>query len=353
MAGPRSSVRFALRDLLDSARITVNDFADAIDHQRALARKEYRFPILGMPDIRLPKDVSALSQWLTGREGAAGYAVLKSPTFLVPLRSDESGRGVALIGAISDDPGPTVVVARLSVASGTTRFAPRAISACSVQLATGREAIAELLEQVWFDADPIAQSQGEGSVALWLSPGLTQPEGERRVSAIGAVYGYQLEFFRDADRHVKQVRARLGSAPPAAVAIWQPHGHGYDSALRSYREASAEGEILDLTEPDFDDALLELRWALADLSSFDESAVAVADGDVPQPGDERFYIKVGGSGVGDVMKEVADCGHGQWGSDQRRKAPRADKGLGASVGRRPKTLYLCAICKKHRWRARF
>lgn len=346
-------MRFTLQDLLDSVPIHVDDVAKDVDRQRALAHKEYRFPILGMPDIRLPKDVSALSQWLSGRDGAAGYAVLTSPTFLVPLRSDDEVRRVALIAVINDEAGPTVVVARLGVASGTTRFAPRTISGCIVQLATGREAIANLLEQMWFESDPIVQSQGAHSVAVWLSPGLSLPDGERRVSAIGAVYGYQLEFFRDANRHVKQVRARLGSPSPAAVIVWQPRGHGFDNALESYRGASAEGEVLELTELNFDDALLELRWALAELTSIDESAVAVTDGGVPQPGDEKFYIKIGGSGVGDVMKEVTDCGHGQWGSDQRRKAPRADKGLGASVGRRPKTLYLCAICKKHRWRARF
>lgn len=354
LSGPRSSAQFTLQELLDS--VPVPPTTGVTNEQvTALAQKQYRLPLLGIAPLKLPKDVTPLEQWLTGDEGNVGYAALYAPTFLVPLTSTGKPRRLALISLVSDTSGPTAVIVRVEVTPGATRFEHSVITGCDVQVARGQDLIAEFLEVMWLEADPVVGNQGHDGVALWLSPDLSRSgaDAKSRISAIGAVYGYRLEYVRDASRHVGDVKSRLGDSTPELVIVWEPHGHALDGVLTSYRNASADGDVLELSEPVFQDALIELRLELADRAGADDSAVLVSGSTVPQSGDERYYIKFRGSAVGDRMIEVKDCGHNKWGSDQKRKAPRADKGLGATVGARPKTLYKCAMCKKNRWLAKF
>jgi hypothetical protein len=181
------------------------------------------------------------------------------------------------------------------------------------------------------------------------------PGGDARVAGVSATFGLQTEVVKDASRHTRQIATRLGAGPPSYLLVWRPAARGVEPAIAAFRDASAEGELVELDEPTFADALLELRWALGDLGLINGPPEMDIVPAMPPPaaGEERFYIKYRGSKTGDVMIDVADCGHGQWGSDVRRRAPRAYKGIIAGIGAVPRTLYRCAKCTKHRWRARY
>ena len=101
--------------------------------------------------------------------------------------------------------------------------------------------------------------------------------------------------------------------------------------------------------------LVETRLALVQLGLAEPDTHAAIERarKAPADGEERFYVKVGGSKVGDMLIPVLDCGHGQWGSDARRKAPRAVMGVQHLEGASPRALHRCGKCAKHRWRARF
>jgi len=350
------SARFTLRELLNSTPAQVGTSSDESQGTRALARTEYRFPVAGVPPLRLPRDVSALHDTLSGEHGDAALAVLLDPRFQVPLRGEGTRRAVALLSVVRVRDRCGVCVVRLDVQAGKHKHQPPVIVECGVKAEFERDTIIDMIERVWLDADPrILHSSSGGRTAVWLGgdPGRETEDALRRIGAVCAIFGLVVEVVQDAVRHVNQVKTRLGSSPPDVVLVWRPHAYGAESAVAAYRRASADGYVVELNEDSFDDALLELKWKLQELDEVDNRLVAVGSPDTPQPGEDRFYIKVRGSGGGDVMTEVADCGHGQWGSDTRRSAPRADKGLGATVGVRPKALYLCSKCKKHRWRARF
>jgi hypothetical protein len=191
---------------------------------------------------------------------------------------------------------------------------------------------------------------------MWLGgdPAALLAAGDVRIAGVCATFGLQVEVVRDAVRHVREVRTRIGDGPPSYLIVWRPAAAGLDGVLQTFHQASAEGELIELHEPQLPDALLELRWALADGVLVDGEPQGESHApEMPTRGEERFYIKIGGNKIGDLMIEVGDCGHDQWGSDTRRRAPRAYKGIAAFVGVPPRALYLCAKCNKHRWRARY
>ncbi|HEX3960592.1 MAG TPA: hypothetical protein VHZ03_28795 [Trebonia sp.] len=218
------------------------------------------------------------------------------------------------------------------------------------------------LEELFLDAIPQARSAAARGArrAVWLGGDVTvsaaDPAWRSRIEAVCAVAGLRAEIVEEPGRRVRSVRASLAAgAPPECLLVWQPKSRGTESLVGFYQELTAEGEIVTLTEPAFRDALACARPVLSELCF--AGAGGVPDGRVaripPTAGEERFYIKVGGSKTGDVLVPVPDCAHGQWGSDARRKAPRAAMGVEMLEGIRPRALFRCARCTKHRWRARF
>ena len=131
--------------------------------------------------------------------------------------------------------------------------------------------------------------------------------------------------------------------------------HNAERLIRAFEAVTADGEVICLASDTYPDVLAEARLTLVQLG-LAEASNGVSDKNtrvLPAAGEERFYVKVGGGKAGDVFVSVPDCGHGQWGSDLRRKAPRAVMGVEQLEGMRPKVLFRCARCTKHRWRARF
>lgn len=349
---------FALSALVDAAAApsAVPYVGDAVD-LRALPA-EYRFPVAGVPALRLPKRPERVASALeaAGQQAPLLWSALTAPVHRVPLTSPPDERHAALVAAVPGDDGIVVVEARLAVRSGPSRHSPPELVDLTLTVATDSEAAVDLLGALWRDSLAPARAAAAGPRLLWLGgdPNRAIPEGEMRIRGLCAVFGLRAEVVVDASRHLQQVSARVGSNPPAFLSVWQPEGFGVEPVVSAFRAAS-EGEVVLLSEPALDDALLELRWALADLG-LDGSAPAEeteAERPAPADGEERFYIKHHGSKTGDRMIEVKDCGHGQWGSDQQRKAPRASKGITGSVGRAPSALFLCSKCTKNRWRARF
>lgn len=327
---------------------------------REIASLELRFPIKGVNALRLPKQTAAAGAFLAacGPDQALLWTALTDPASRVPLAPAAIGgaRRAAAVAAVEGPSGEVLAAAVLAVLPGASRHAPPELVSLELRQAADDDAMLDLLAWLWADADPAARAAAPGAAAVWLGGNLSTAAGaETAVSGAGAAFGLVVEAVPDAHRRVRQVAVRLAEGPPEYLMVWQPHAYGTEDAVQAYRSATAEGEVIVLDEPALDDALLELRYALA------EMGLAEAGGEPspeagrvpPKPGEERFYVKGRGSKTGDVMIDVADCGHGKWGSDVRRLAPRAYKGIWHGEGVAPKSLYRCASCGKHRWRARY
>ena len=322
----------------------------------AFRSSSYRF-LGSAPDLRLPKDPSALSPVLGGVDGAIVRAVLEAPSGRVPLADADGCRRATLVSAVGDGADTVLAAVTLTIRAGGNRYQQPEIVSVDVATATDRDGMIDLLARLWVDAVPEFRAAWHGSSAVWLGndprdPASTLPAD---VIAIGAAYGLEIEVARDAPRWSREIGIRLADGPPDYVFVWAPHSAGVERAIAAYENATEEGEVLRLVEVDPADVLVELRLCLDELGLADPPAAhrANADRTAPAPGEERFYVKGHGSAVGDVMIDVKDCGHGQWGSDCRRKAPRALKGIAAGEGATPRALFRCKKCTKHRWRARF
>lgn len=349
---------FALSALVDAAvpPSPLPLAGDAIDLRDLPA--EYRFPVPGVPAIKLPKRPEQVTVALVDAGNAAPllWTALTRPVHRIPLGAHDGERRAALVTGCLEGDALVVVEARLAVRPGSSRHRPPELTSVAFATAHGNDEAVDLLERLWADADPSAHAAAAGPRALWLGgdPARAVAGGGHRVGGVCAAFGLRAEIVVDAPRHVQQVVARIGNGPPGYLILWRSQAHGVEPAVAAFRAAS-EGEIIELAEPALDDALLELRWALADLGLDGHlpSEAAPLDKPAPAAGEERYYIKHHGSATGDRMIEVADCGHGQWGSDARRKAPRAYKGITAGVGVTLQALFRCAKCSKNRWRARF
>jgi len=349
---------FALSGLLDAAiPLPAIPRSSEGPDLRPLASKEYRFPIPSVPAVRLPRNVVCFADLLmaAGPDAPLCWAALTRAVHRVPLLAPQGQRRAALLVACADGDTAAVAAATIGVRSGPRRHSPPEIVEHRFDVAHDREGMLDLLERVWTDADPAARAAAGGAPALWLGgdPAAVLPGGDTLVAGVCAALGLQAEVVRNASRYTRQIATRIGARPPSYLIVWRPMARGVDAAVRAFRDTSAEGELIELGEPTLADALLELRWALADLGLVDGLPVSAAPPTRPAAGEERFYIKYRGSKTGDVMIEVSDCGHGRWGSDVRRLAPRAYKGIAARVGATPRALFRCARCGKHRWRARY
>lgn len=316
----------------------------------------YRF-VGSTPDLRLPKDPSALVRVLQGEDGPIASAVLQAPSGRVALADADGCRRAALVSAVSDGTAAALAAVTLRVRAGANKHRQPELVDAALTTAADRDAMVDLLAGVWTDALPEARAAWPGSSAVWLGTDPRDPTGTlpALVAALGPAYGLDVEVVRDASRRAREVAVRLADRPPDYVVVWAPHAAGAERAVDTYEKATEEGDVIRLVETDPADALVELRLHLDDLGLADPPTTGTAGTGrtVPKAGEERFYVKGHGSAVGDVMVDVTDCGHGQWGSDCRRKAPRAAKGIAAGEGTTPAALFRCKKCTKHRWRARF
>ena len=321
---------------------------------QVLKSRVYRFPG-SIPDLRLPKDPSGLAGLLAGPEGEAAWSALHEPQGRVPLRAPEGRRRVALVTAVAEAAGVVLARVTLSVVPPAGKHGQPKIADATVDVARNRDAQLTLLRTIWEEADPSARSASAGAPAVWLGNDPRKPASPllEAVRSLGAAYGLDVEVVRDARRRQREVAVRLAQSPPAYVLTWTPHAVGCEAAVAAFKAASEEGEVLALVEREEADVLLELGLLLDDLGLAEPSPDGTPPVDPPKPGEERVFIKGMGSKVGDVMITVPDCGHGQWGSDARRKAPRAYKGIWAQQGAAPTALFRCEKCSKHRWRARW
>lgn len=316
----------------------------------------YRF-VGSTPDLRLPKDPSALARVLQGEDGPIASAVLQAPSGRVPLADADGCRRAALVSAVGDGTATALAAVTLTVRPGANKHQQPELVDAALTIAADRDAMVDLLAGVWTGALPEARAAWPGSSAVWLGTDPRDPAGTMPalVAALGPAYGFDVEVVRDASRRAREIAVRLADRPPDYVVVWAPHAAGAGRAVDAYEKATEEGEVIWLVETDPADALVELRLHLDDLGLAGPPTTGPAGTGrtAPKAGEERFYVKGHGSAVGDVMIDVTDCGHFQWGSDCRRKAPRAAKGIAAGEGTAPAALFRCKKCTKHRWRARF
>jgi hypothetical protein len=339
---------FALREYLEAACPAV-----PVDLP-SLRSRVYRFPG-SIGDLRLPKDPSVLSVVLDGPEGDGAWSALSAPQGRVPLVAPDGRRRVALLSAVTEDQGVALARVTLTVIPPTGKFGQPDLAAATVDVVRGRDAQVSLLTALWAEAEPAARAAAGGAPAVWLGNDSRSPASPllEAVRALGAVYGLDVEVVRDAHRRSREVAVRLAQSPPAYVLTWTPYAAGCEGALAAYEAASEEGEVIRLVERGEGDVLLELGLHLDDRGLAEPAPEATPVADPPGPGEERFFIKGRGSKVGDVMIAVPDCGHSHWGSDVRRLAPRAYKGIWAQQAAPPRALFRCEKCTKHRWRARW
>ena len=261
-----------------------------------------------------------------------------------------------------EDSAPTLAIVRVGLAVGASMHAQPAIQHASAVIETDLAAMAERLEHLFVDALPQTRSVAlrAGTRAMWLGGDRTvnsaDPAWRDRIEAACAVMGLRVEIVEEPARRIRNLETSLGAASaPGYLIVWQGMCHNAERLIRSFEAVTADGEVIRLSAAAYPDVLVEARLALAQLGLSELGSTArIRDRrSMPVAGEERFYVKVGGSKVGDVLVSVPDCGHGQWGSDARRKAPRAVMGVEQLEGKRPKMLFRCAKCTKHRWRARF
>jgi hypothetical protein len=345
----------------------------AQDHAlKELAGREFRFAVPSVPSVRLPRDAQSLANiWKSIAEPspqqpdpdwrAAVWTALTAHPVCIPLTPGEGHDREFVVVAIVDLPNRTPVLATVKVALGpkSSKYAQPVVSGACARVIDEPERMAEYLEELYLRALPEAKSAARraGSRALWLGGDSSfGPDWRERIEAACAVMGLAVEIVEEPARHRRTVEVTLGaSAPPPYVLVWRPTCRGAEGLVSKYESISPDGEIVFLDEPTLDGLIPEIRGALFDCGLGDPVPSTTPEGTRTPPavGEERYYIKVGGSKTGDVLIAVPDCGHARWGSDARRNSPRALMGVERLEGQRPKALFLCKRCNKHRWRARF
>jgi len=326
---------------------------------RSFAKREYKFAAVAVPPVRLPADPEAISELLTslstGDDSLDGavLAALRQPSVRIPLTDDGGGsRRLALLAAVDVPEGTVLVEIRLDVERPAGKFAPVTWARGMVRIHPTRDGMLDALVALYADAVPEARAKHATSVSIWIGAHGVELDkfGDWRtdLKAILAAHGYAAELNEQPSRHKREIRSRLGSQPtPALVVMWNPHAYGAQDLLDAVED---DAEVVTLDETDYQDMLVELRLFLGELTSpADVEGTHV----VATVGETRYYIKHYGSATGDVMIVVTDCEHAQWGSDRKRKAPRALMGIGHLEERVPKELHKCKLCSKNRWRARF
>jgi len=341
-----------------------------------LSGRDFRFAVPAVPAVRLPRDPQSLAKlWDAiarppadhrqdaGWPGAVWTALTASASRVPLIVPAGCGQEFAALAVVETAGQPSALsIVKVAVAPGASRFSQPVIHQASAVVASELDVMAEHLEKLFVGAIPRARAESLRGAdhAMWIggdSRVAAADAGWRdQVEAVCAVMGLRAEIIEEPGRRVRTVETALGAAAvPSHLLVWQRMCRGADRLITSYQNLAPDGEIVILAEAAFPDALVEARLALIELGLAERvAAPMVDDGHVaPTAGEERFYVKVRGCKAGDVLTLVPDCGHEQWGSDARRKAPRAAKGVELLEKVRPKALFRCAKCTKHRWRARF
>jgi hypothetical protein len=340
-----------------------------------LGGREFRFAVPAVPAVRLTRDTQSLANlwksisspppdWPDPGWSAAVWTALTAPASRVPLIAREGcGQEFAALAVVQmAGHAPVLSIVRVAVARGASKYAQPVIHHASAVVSADLDVMAERLECMFTDALPQARAEALRSAgrAMWLGGDRTVAAVDAawrdRVEAVCAVMGLRVEIVEEPARRIRSVETALSAgAVPGHLLVWQPMCRGGERLISSFQKRSEDGEVIVLSEAAFPDVLVETRLALAQLGLAEPGTRATTEASrrTPEAGEERFYVKVGGSKVGDVLTCVPDCGHRQWGSDARRKAPRALMGVEQLEGVRPKALFRCAKCAKHRWRARF
>ena len=362
---------------LRAARVPVSqppNYSDASSFA-ALRGREFRFAVPAVRAVHLPRDRQSLANlWKsiscppTGQPDPAWpiavWTALMAPASCIPLIPRTGcGQEFAAVAVVEIPEGTaTLAIVRVGLAVGASKYTQPTIQHASAVVETDPATMAERLEHLFTDALPQARSVAlrAGKRAVWLGGDRTvssaNPGWRERIAAAFAVMGLRVEIIEEPSRRIRSVETSLGSATaPGHLVIWQSMCHNAERLVRSFEAVIADGEVIRLSSETYPDILVEARQALMLLGLAEPSnALRVKNSrGMPAAGEERFYVKVGGSKAGDVLVSVPDCGHGQWGSDLRRKAPRAVMGVEQLEGIRPKMLFRCERCSKHRWRARF
>jgi len=340
-----------------------------------LRGREFRFPVPAVPPVRLPRDVQSLADFWKSISFASAddpnpgwptaiWTALIAPASRIPLVPPVGcSQGFAAI-AVVELAGriPALVIVKVGVTRGASKYAQPIVHHASATVTADLYDMAERLEDLFMGALPQARSEAMRAAgrAIWLGGDGTvsavSPQWRNRVEAVCAVMGLRIEIIEEPTRRVRSVETSLGSTGlPGHLIVWQPMCRGAEQLISSFQRISTDGEVIYLSEAAWPDALVETRLALLELGLAEPAAVATGErcSSAPAAGEDRFYTKIAGSKTGDVLISMPDCGHGQWGSDTRRKAPRALMGVERLEGVRPNALFLCAKCGKHRWRARF
>jgi hypothetical protein len=188
----------------------------------------------------------------------------------------------------------------------------------------------------------------------------TLPDDWRlQVLAVGAVRGLEIEVLEQPHRRLPDVLRAIRERRPDLVLIWDPYVAGTADRIAAEvgEAAEEEGIIIRIDEAGLEDALLLARleldallahWVVGPPDDGDAAGPVIPS---PTAGEERYYRKLYGSAVGDIMRRIEDCGHNQWQSTN--KAPRAWKGIERMENATPEHLSRCMRGGCRRWCARF
>ena len=147
------------------------------------------------------------------------------------------------------------------------KFAPPSEWASELRVLDGRDALTVELEALYVRANPDARFFLPLHLAaprlLWLGGSANAhdlPHDWRlRITSAGAVRGFEVEIIEDPHRRVDAANARLHDVRPRALVIWSPRAAGGASV---YSASVAAGSIIELLEPEFDNALLKATMEL-------------------------------------------------------------------------------------------
>ncbi len=222
------------------------------------------------------------------------------------------------------------------------------------------------LERIFQSADPRSRSvivpgPDWPRRVFWVGGSRGEPaslpdDWRLKIVSLGAVRGFEIETIEQPYRRISEILRKIRQERPQIMLVWDPYVRETADVIGDeLANSNEDGIVIRINETGFDDAVLlarlELDEVLANWSVEDAPPDAATAFPRPSSGEERYYSKLHGSGKGDIMRRVDDCGHNKW--DSTNKAPRAWKGIENMESVTPQMLFLCKRCKHHRWRARF
>jgi len=158
------------------------------------------------------------------------------------------------------------------------------------------------------------------------------------------VRGLEVDTIEQPYRRLLDVLRKVRQQRPQVALICEQYvGQTAERIAAEVSNANEDAVIIRINEIEFEEALLlarlELDEVLAEWDVVDAPSDPAPAFPQPADGEERYYCKLHGSGIGDIMRQVDDCGHDQW--DSTNKAPRAWKGIEHMEGVTPQMLFRC------------